>query len=131
MREFTFSDEQLARIRSDRARHPHRRVRQKMNVLWLKAQGPPHDTIADQAETSLRTAQRVLTEYLDGGLPAVRTTRWEGRHAALGDHAAALEDHFVQNPPGPPARRGPTSGASCGCPCPARRAASITTCWRP
>ena len=99
MREFTFSDEALAQIRHDRVRHPHPRVQQKMNVLWLKAKGLTHESIADLADTSVRTVQRVLTEYLEGGLPAVRTTRWEGKHAELDDHAPALEDHFVENPP--------------------------------
>ena len=99
MREFTFSDEQLARIRRDRARHPHPRVQQKMNVLWLKSRGLTHDRNGEMADTSLRTVQRVLTEYLEGGLDAVRQTRWLGKHAELDDHAPALEDHFVENPP--------------------------------
>jgi transposase len=99
MREFTFSGEQLAQIRRDRARHPHPRVQQKMNVLWLKAKGLTHDRIAELADTSLRTVQRVLTEYLEGGLDVVRATRWEGKHADLDDHAPALEDHFAENPP--------------------------------
>lgn len=99
MREFTFGDEQLAQIRHDRVRHPHPRVQQKMNVLWLKAKGLTHDRIADLADTSVRTVQRVLTEYLEGGLDAVRRTRWQGKHAELDDHAPALEDHFVENPP--------------------------------
>ncbi len=99
MREFRFSDEQLARIRRDRARHPHPRVQQKMNVLWLKAKGLTHDTIAELADTSVRSVQRVLTEFLQGGLEAVRMTRWEGKHAELDDDAAALEDHFAEHPP--------------------------------
>jgi transposase len=99
MREFTFSDEQLAEIRHDRARHPHPRVQQKMNVLWLKAKGLTHERIAELADTSVRTVQRVLTEFLGGGLPAVRQTRWEGKHAQLDDHAPALEDYFVEHPP--------------------------------
>src|SRR5262245_59606105 len=99
MREFTFSDEQLAQIRHDRVLHPHPRVQQKMNVLWLKAKGLTHDRIAELADTSVRTVQRVLTGYLEGGLDAVRQTRWLGKHAELDDHAPALEDHFVENPP--------------------------------
>jgi transposase len=99
MREFTFSDEVLAEIRHDRVRHPHQRVQQKMNVLWLKSRGLTHDRIADLADTSVRTVQRVLTEFLEGGLDAVRATRWEGKRAELDDHAAALEDHFVEHPP--------------------------------
>ncbi|MGL4549750.1 MAG: helix-turn-helix domain-containing protein [Gemmataceae bacterium] len=99
MREFTFSDEVLAEVRHDRVRHPHPRVQQEMNVLWLKAKGLTDDTIADLADTSLRTVQRVLSEFLGGGLDAVRATRWEGKHAELDDHAPALEDHFVARPP--------------------------------
>lgn len=99
MRTFTFSDNQLEQIRHERLRHPHPRVQQKRNVLWLKARGLTHDRIAELADTSLRTVQRVLTEFLEGGLDAVRTTRWEGKHAELDDHADTLEDHFVENPP--------------------------------
>ena len=99
MREFTFSDEQPDGIRHDRARPPHPRVQQKMNVLWLKAKGLTHERIAELADTSLRTVQRVLTEFLEGGLDAVRRTRWQGKRAELEDHADALEDHFVENPP--------------------------------
>ena len=99
MRDFTFSDDVLAEIRRDRVRHPHPRVQQKMNVLWLKAKGLTHDTIAGLADVSVRSVQRVLTEFLEGGLPAVRATRWRGRHAELDNHEAALEDHFVEHPP--------------------------------
>jgi transposase len=99
MRDFKFSDDVLAEIRHDRVRHPHPRVQQKMNVLWLNAKGLTHDRIADLADVSVRSVQRVLTEYLEGGLDAVRATRWAGKHAELDDHAPALEDHFVENPP--------------------------------
>jgi transposase len=99
MRTFTFSDEQLAQIRRDRLRHPHPRVQQKMNVLWLKSRGLIHDRIAALADTSLRTVQRVLSEFLAGGLDLVRRTNWQGRHAELSDHAQTLEDHFVAHPP--------------------------------
>lgn len=99
MRDFTFSGEVLGEIRRDRARHPRPRVQQKMNVLWLKAKGLTRDRIADLADTSLRAAQRVLTEYPEGGLDAVRTTRWEGKPNELASHAAAPEDHLVEHPP--------------------------------
>jgi transposase len=95
MRTFTFS----AEIRHDRLRHPHPRVQQRMNVLWLKTKGLTHDRIAELADTSLRTVQRVLTEFLEGGLDLVRQTHWEGRTAELDDHAQTLEDHFVAHPP--------------------------------
>jgi len=41
MREFTFSDEALKAIDTDRYHHPHPRVQRKMEVLWLKSHALP------------------------------------------------------------------------------------------
>jgi hypothetical protein len=62
MRELTFSGEDLKAIASDRYHHPHPHVQRKMEVLWLKSHGLPHQQIADLAGVSLRTAQRYLAE---------------------------------------------------------------------
>jgi DNA-binding NarL/FixJ family response regulator len=66
MREFTFSDEDRKAIDDDRYRHPHPHVQRKMEVLWLKSHGLPHQRIADLAGVSLRTVQRYLNQYLEG-----------------------------------------------------------------
>jgi hypothetical protein len=46
MREFTFSDEDLKAIDTDRYHHPHPRVQRKMEVLWLKSHALPHRVVA-------------------------------------------------------------------------------------
>jgi hypothetical protein len=46
MRHFAFPSEVLAALRYDRYHHPHPRVQQKMEVLWLKSQGCTHQDIA-------------------------------------------------------------------------------------
>jgi transposase len=99
MRTFTFAPEVLAAIRHDRYQHPHPRVQQKMEVLWLKSQGLPHADIARYADVSLRTVQRYLDEYASGGLASCRCWPWRGSPNVLAAHAAALEDHFVEHPP--------------------------------
>ena len=46
MREFHFPDDVVAALRRERFQHPHPRVQQKMDVLWLKSRGLPHAEIA-------------------------------------------------------------------------------------
>ena len=99
MRRFTFSPEDLEAIHHDRYHHPHPRVQQKMEVLWLKSQGLTHTAIAALAGVACRSVQRYLDEFLDGGLARVRRLSWKGKANALAEHQASLEDYFLENPP--------------------------------
>src|SRR5262249_39348216 len=99
MREFTFSDEDLQAIDHDRYHHPHPHVQRKLEVLWLKSHGLPHRQIADLAGVSLRTAQRYLGEYLEGGLALVRRCPWRGPKTALLKHERSVEEYFWDHPP--------------------------------
>jgi transposase len=98
MRDFHFSDDDLATIARDRYHHPHPRVQEKMEVLWLKSRGVGHTGIAHLTGLSRRTVQRYLDEYLTGGLAECRRIKWSGQPGALADHAASLEDYFLANP---------------------------------
>src|SRR5262249_51279495 len=99
MREFTFSDEELKAIDRDRYHHPHPRVQRKMEVLWLKSHSLPHRQIADLAGVSLRTAQRYLDDYLQGGLKQVRRCEWRGPKTDLLEHERSMEEYFWDHPP--------------------------------
>lgn len=99
MRPFAFGPEVLDAIRHDRYHHPHPRVQQKMEVLWLKSKGFTHEEIAELADVSRRTVQRYLDEYLAGGLERLRRLPWRGPACALDAHRAALEDYFLENSP--------------------------------
>lgn len=99
MRGFTFSDEDLKAIDHDRYHHPHPHVQRKMEVLWLKSHGLPHQWIADLAGVSLRTVQRYLDEYLEGGLKQVRRCKWRGPKTALLQHERSVEEYFWDHPP--------------------------------
>jgi transposase len=99
MRTFAFGPEVLDAIRHDRYHHPHPRVQQKMEVLWLKSKGFTHEDIAELADVSRRTVQRYLDEYLAGGLERLRRLPWRGPAGALDAHRPALEDYFLENPP--------------------------------
>lgn len=99
MREFTFTDADVAALRHERFHHPHPRVQEKMEVLWLKSRGLPHTEIARLTDLSRRTVQRYLDEYLDGGVEALRRVKFHRPVSDLAAHAQSLEDYFLENPP--------------------------------
>lgn len=100
MRQFLFSEDTLVEIQYDRYYHPHPFVQRKMEVLWLKANALPHHEIAKLAGCSVRSVQRYLDEFEQGGLARVRHLNWTGKPNALAEHRCSLEDHFLANPPG-------------------------------
>lgn len=99
MRHFTFTPEDLDAIRHERYHHPHPRVQQKMEVLWLKSQGLTHEDIARLAGVARRSVQRYLDEFADGGLARIRRLPWKGKANELAAHQAPLEDYFLAHPP--------------------------------
>jgi transposase len=99
MRAFTFSVEDRKAIDHDRYHHPHPRVQRKMEVLWLKSHGLPHQQIADLAGVSLCTVQRHLDDYLEGGLTLLRRCKWRGPKTVLLQHERSVEEYFWDHPP--------------------------------
>jgi transposase len=99
MRTITFTAEDRRDLAHDRYHHPDPRVQRKMEVLWLKSHGLNHDAIAAYADVSLRTVQRYLDEYLEGGLPRLRRCRRKQPQGVLVEHEASLEEYFQGHPP--------------------------------
>lgn len=99
MRTFTFNPDVLAAIRHDRYHHPHPRVQTKMEVLWLKSHNLPHAEIATLADVSIRSVQRYLDEFAEGGLDRLRRVPWNGSSSDLDGHQESLEDYFLEHPP--------------------------------
>lgn len=99
MRTFSFSEADLDAIQHERYHHPHPRVQQRMEVLWLKSQGITHQEIGRLAGASRRTVQRILDGYLAGGLATIRSLSFRRPASALQQHKDTLEDYFLENPP--------------------------------
>jgi transposase len=99
MRPITFTADDRRTLARDRYYHPDPRVQRKMEVLWLKSHGLPHDRIATYAGVSRRSVQRYLDEYLHGGLPRLRQCRWHHPRSALSEHQTSLEEYFREHPP--------------------------------
>jgi transposase len=98
MRNFIFSADDRRALAHLRYHHPDPRVQCKIEVLWLKSHGLAHDRIAAYADVSLRTVQRYLDEYLEGGLERLCRGRGHQPRSALVEHEASLEEHFERHP---------------------------------
>jgi transposase len=95
----TFTAEALQALARERYEHPHPRVQQRMELLWLTSQGIPLKQAARLAGVSRATAARYLAAYRQGGLDALRQCRWHQPSSAWLDHRETLEESFRPNPP--------------------------------
>src|SRR3954465_15770699 len=98
MRTFTFTDDDRRTLAHLRYHHPDPRVQRRIEVLWLKSHGLPHDRIATYAGVSRRTVQRHLDLYRGGGLQRLCRRREHPSQAALVEHEVSLEEHFEAHP---------------------------------
>jgi transposase len=96
---YSFSEAVVEAIARDRYGHPDRRVQERMEILWLKSQNEPHGRIAELANVSRSTVQRVLRIYATLGLDGIRSFGWKGQPSALTPHVATIEDEFRKHPP--------------------------------
>jgi transposase len=67
-----FTEEEQQALHYERFHHPHPRVQQKMEVVWLKSQGlPPHE-MARLSGVCENTARTYLAEYRAGGIERLK-----------------------------------------------------------
>jgi transposase len=99
MRAVKFSEADLEMIAYERYHYPDPRVQRKMEVLWLLHHGEKHERIATLAGVSLRTVQRYLTDYLEGGLQRLRVCPTKPSASLLAAHRSSLEELFRKQPP--------------------------------
>src|SRR3954452_318809 len=98
MRAITFTADDRGALAHYRFHHPEPRIQRKVEVLRLKSHGLGHDRIAIYADVSLRTVQRYLDEYLEGGLERLCRGRGHQPRSALIEHEVSLEEHFEDHP---------------------------------
>ncbi len=99
MARFAFSVEEQQALHKERFEHPHPRVQQRMEVLWLISQGLVYPEAARLAGVSEATVDRYVAAYRQGGLAALQELQWGNSTSALREHRASLEEAFRRNPP--------------------------------
>jgi transposase len=100
MAHLTFSAEEQQALHKERYEHPHPRVQQRLEVLWLISQGLVYAEAARLAGVSEATVDRYVAIYRQGGLEALRQLNWgKSSTSELLEHRDSLEESFRKNPP--------------------------------
>ena len=68
MIQIAYSQEDKEIFKYEHIHHPHARVQQRMDVLWLKSNGLFHNQIAILAGVSSNTLINYLLMYNEGGI---------------------------------------------------------------
>jgi transposase len=83
----------------ERYHHPHPRVQQRMEALWLKSQGVPHHQIAQLCAISANTLRSYLQLYQTGGVEALKQLNFPCPQSALSASRDTIETHVREHPP--------------------------------
>jgi transposase len=94
-----FTAAEIKALDYERYHHPHPRVQQKMEALWLKSRGLPHREISRLTGICATTLTSYLRAYQEGGLEALKEIRFHRPKSELEAHRGTLEDYFRAHPP--------------------------------
>ncbi len=94
-----FTDEEVEQLAVQRYRHPHPRVQQRMEVLWLLSQGESPARAGQLAGVSRTTAWRFVRAFRAGGIAQLSELAWDSPPSELAAHRESLEAEFRTRPP--------------------------------
>lgn len=94
-----FSAEDLERLRHERLYHPHPRVRQRLEAVYLKSRHVPHSEICDSVHITKPTLVTYLRRYPRGGLAALKEIHFRQPQSALAPYEGLIRAYFTQHPP--------------------------------
>src|SRR5712691_8979429 len=94
-----FTDEDREQLAFQRYHHPHPRVQQRMEVLWLLSQGESPARAAELAGVSRTTAWRFVRAFRAGGIARLNEIAWDTPPSELLSHRESLEAEFRERPP--------------------------------
>ncbi len=94
-----FTDQDVKEIKRLRYKHAHPRVRQRMEVLWLKSQGLKHQEICRLAGVSSNTLRKYLKLFQAGGTKQLMELNCYAPTSELERHRFRLAAHFREHPP--------------------------------
>src|SRR5690348_12648033 len=94
-----FTAEIVEALNYERFHHPVPLVERRMEVLWLKSHGLPHEQIAVLGPISETTMREYFQLYLAGGIEGLKEVHFYRPEGQLVQHVNSLEDYFRVNPP--------------------------------
>jgi len=99
MIQIAFTEAQIAALDDERYRHPSPQVQKRMEVVYLKSQGVPHQEIARLCRISRQTLVTILHLYQQEGIERLKCFHFAGQPSTLNQHSSTLEEHFRAHPP--------------------------------
>ena len=94
-----FSNETRERLRHERIHHPHPRVRQRLEALYLKSEGWSHQAICASVGITKPTLIGYLRRYQEEGWAGLTACRFRRTRSALAPHEATIVLAFRRQPP--------------------------------
>jgi len=94
-----FSAEDLERLQQERLYHPHPRVRQRLEAVYLKSRHVPHQDICASVQITKPTLVKYLRLYRRGGLAALKEVHCRQPQSALAPYEGLITEYFTQHPP--------------------------------
>ena len=95
-----FTPEEMEILDYERYHHPHPKVQQRMQALYLKSKGLSHQDIMIVSKISSRTTLSTWFKlYQVGNIEALRNLRYQGQKSELNGHVVSIKSYFEQNPP--------------------------------
>ncbi len=98
-RQLTFTDQDIADLDYERYHHPAPHIQKRMEIVYLKSQGLPHQDIARLCRVCRQTVLTTLRCYQAHGLDGLKAYHKNRPSSALHAHQTSLEAHFRAHPP--------------------------------
>ena len=98
MLQMTFTAEERQALHYERFHHPHPRVQQRMEALWLKSHNLPHAQIAALVQIDEETLRSYLRLYQAGGIERLKELNWLGPQSDLAAQQDTLLNFFWNIP---------------------------------
>ena len=95
----TLRDEQLGVLQHERLHHEHPRVRQRMDAVWLRANGMTQLRVAEMLGITRHTIAGYENLYEAGGIDALKDRKWGSRVSPLQAYADEIEAFLEEHPP--------------------------------
>ena len=99
MIKLSFTPEIINQLHHERSHHPHPRVRQRMETVYLKALGLSHQEIGRIMRISQTTLREYLHLYQQGGIEALKELNFNQPKSDLDNHQEQLRAEFDRQPP--------------------------------
>ena len=97
--QLTFTPEIQEELNRERYYYPVPMVQRRMEALWLKSHGLPHEQIALLAGVSENTMRDYFRLYEAGGVEKLKEVNFYRPTGELDAHITTLEEHFHNHPP--------------------------------